>query len=94
MLLSTELHVIRTNRNTRGIERAICCFHVIQNFVLTNFVLSKSTVVHNIMFAMPRATLYAACRQNNIMLIVNGQAMHTIFTYALKANCIVPYKSL
>ena len=35
-----NFHVIRTVRNARGIAGAICCFHVNQDFVLSEFVLT------------------------------------------------------
>ena len=40
MYILSEFHVITIARNTRGIEGAICCFCVIANFVLSDFVLT------------------------------------------------------
>ena len=40
MFSLSEFHVIKTNRNTRGIAGGICCFPVNQNFVLSEFMLT------------------------------------------------------
>ena len=46
MFFLLEFHVTRTVKNARSTEGAICCFHVNQNFVLTDFVLSGSTALY------------------------------------------------
>ena len=40
MFVLSEFHIIRTIRNTEGIAGDIFSFHVNQNFVLSEFVLS------------------------------------------------------
>ena len=40
MFILSDFHVIRTIRSTRGIEGTIFCFHVHQNFVFSDFVLT------------------------------------------------------
>ena len=40
MFVLSEFHIIRIIRNTKGIAENIVCFHINQNFVLSEFVLS------------------------------------------------------